>query len=384
MNTPIYDIAIIGAGCAGLSLCYYLSSLNINLKIVVIEQRNNYTDDKTWTFWHPNNIAHTHEDIISKRWGQWHFSQGSQKAEHHSQHYSYCLIKSIDYYKKMLSIINSDSRFNLVLNCQHDSLAYHSADKIYSIKTNHGIINAPLVINTIPDTDILKNSELQQVFYGCEVSTLEPIFNDKSIGLMTNMQSTTDYFEFTYIIPYSPSRALLEITQFSKSCKNPDDLKDKCLELITNLASPASIIRSEKGILPMGLKKHTNNNPTLNYFDMSQTSGTLRAASGYGFNRIHAKSQLLIQQLFKNDSHKYNIKPNQYGSYLTSYLDRIFLKVLSKQIELSPSLFMRMGTSIQSDNFAAFMSEDYSAKQLLNVVSAMPKLTFLRESLSWG
>ena len=48
-----FDFVIIGGGCAGLSLAYELE-INNKLKnktLAIIEPRNDYKKDKTWSFW---------------------------------------------------------------------------------------------------------------------------------------------------------------------------------------------------------------------------------------------------------------------------------------------------------------------------------------------
>ena len=63
-----FDYIIIGGGCAGLSLAY---ELNLHQKLndktlAIIEPRDNYTKDKTWSFW--KIFSHNFEDCVKKSW----------------------------------------------------------------------------------------------------------------------------------------------------------------------------------------------------------------------------------------------------------------------------------------------------------------------------
>ena len=63
-----FDYIIIGGGCAGLSLAYELD-LNSKLKdktLAIIEPRDEYKRDKTWSFWKVS--PHNFEDCIIKSW----------------------------------------------------------------------------------------------------------------------------------------------------------------------------------------------------------------------------------------------------------------------------------------------------------------------------
>ena len=63
-----FDYVIIGGGCAGLSLAYELE-IHEKLKdktLAIIEPREKYIRDKTWSFW--NVAPHNFEDCVKKSW----------------------------------------------------------------------------------------------------------------------------------------------------------------------------------------------------------------------------------------------------------------------------------------------------------------------------
>ena len=63
-----FDYVILGGGCAGLSLAYELDINNKikNKKLAIVEIRDEYKRDKTWSFWKVNN--HNFDDCIIKTW----------------------------------------------------------------------------------------------------------------------------------------------------------------------------------------------------------------------------------------------------------------------------------------------------------------------------
>ena len=62
----IYDIAIIGAGCAGLSLAHQISKTNQNKKIIILDSKTEFQNDRTWSFWKIND--HDFADCLEKQW----------------------------------------------------------------------------------------------------------------------------------------------------------------------------------------------------------------------------------------------------------------------------------------------------------------------------
>ena len=64
-----------GGGLAGLALAAELSALEFShLSIIVIEPRDEYLRDKTWSYWRPNqqdNVPHDFSDCESATWPAW-------------------------------------------------------------------------------------------------------------------------------------------------------------------------------------------------------------------------------------------------------------------------------------------------------------------------
>ena len=63
-----FDYIIIGGGCAGLSLAYELDGHKKleDKTLAIIETRDEYKKDKTWSFWKVT--PHNFEDCVKKSW----------------------------------------------------------------------------------------------------------------------------------------------------------------------------------------------------------------------------------------------------------------------------------------------------------------------------
>ena len=97
-----FDYIILGAGCAGLSLAF---ELEMNKKLdhktlAIVEIRDEYKRDKTWSFWKVSD--HNFEDCVIKSWHN--FSINSNLGSHEivSKEYPYQTIDSGLFYKKVL------------------------------------------------------------------------------------------------------------------------------------------------------------------------------------------------------------------------------------------------------------------------------------------
>ena len=96
-----FDYIIIGGGCAGLSLAYELEISNklINKSLAIIEPREEYKRDKTWSFWKVFN--HNFDDCIIKSWTNFSINTNLVSNELQSKKFPYQSIDSGLFYKKI-------------------------------------------------------------------------------------------------------------------------------------------------------------------------------------------------------------------------------------------------------------------------------------------
>jgi len=66
---PSHELIILGAGCAGLSLCCHLLDQGVTSPILLLDRRTGYADDRTWCFW--NTRPTLFSPLISHAWHRW-------------------------------------------------------------------------------------------------------------------------------------------------------------------------------------------------------------------------------------------------------------------------------------------------------------------------
>jgi lycopene beta-cyclase len=103
-----FDYVIIGGGCSGLSLAYELD-IHEKLKdktLAIIEPRNEYKKDKTWSFWKV--VDHNFEDCIKKSWNNFTINIPSQTKYVECKTTPYQTIDSGMFYQKIISELKSN------------------------------------------------------------------------------------------------------------------------------------------------------------------------------------------------------------------------------------------------------------------------------------
>ena len=184
-----------------------------------------------------------------------------------------------------------------------------------------------------------------------------------------------DFFEskknvvFTYILPFSETKALVETTFFSN--KINFNQVNKLHKVTLNKFDVKEIIRTEKAVLPMS--PYANSNMQNQYFRIGSFYGASRPASGYAFtrialwaNQIEAKKEFCCEMV----NHKKN--------YLTNWLDKIFLSVLRSNPQEAPEIFKIFFTKVPISSVVRFLSDQSRLCDYLVIIFRLPKIIMIK------
>ena len=126
-----FDYVILGGGCAGLSLAYELDINNKikNKSLAIIEIREEYKRDKTWSFWKVGN--HNFDDCVIKSWNNFSINSKSGSHEVLNKDYPYQTIDSELFYNKILNKIKQNK---IIILSSHSAYLTAKCDYVYKIK----------------------------------------------------------------------------------------------------------------------------------------------------------------------------------------------------------------------------------------------------------
>ena len=348
-----FDYIIIGGGCAGLSLAYELEVNNklINKSLAIIEPRNNYKRDKTWSFWKV--FDHNFDDCVIKSWNNFSINTTSISHELRSEKYLYQSIDSGLFYKK----INTKLSFNKNIEFYTD---------ISEVNTTNSV-----VFNSVLENNFDK-SKLWQHFQGVEIETNKNVFDEEIINLMDFNCDQRNSVHFFYTLPFTKNKALIETTWLSnledKTIMNYDVQLNNYIK--NNLGIKNYKINFiEKGKIPLFYPFVENKNKKIN---IGSAGGMTRLSTGYTFLNIQEHSKYITENI-KDIQNK---KVFQIGKKY-EFLDNIFLKVLKKNPEKMPNIFLKM-FKCPSNTVIKFLSNKSNILEDINVISRMPKWIFIK------
>lgn len=370
------DLAILGGGCAGLSLARDIAlrneGSNDKPQVTVFEPRRHYENDRTWCFW---SLGDEVEDpLVSRSWKSWQFSLSGKTVLHHSSQSRYCLVSGADFYADAISTIKRAGNPDLRLGVQVE--AVESSSGGFRITTTVGDYLARRIVDTRPPA-YPQGTEavLYQAFEGVEIETAHEIGDQAIASLMAHMHTDENGFDFDYILPLGSGQWLVEATRFGFEPGCGSHLSEKLEARLERLVPQGDFryLRREKGMIPMGYRSPVPVNGG-GWVRAGTAGGAVRAASGYAYRRIQQWSRVCAQQF--TDSGEVVGHPED--SWARRKMDFLFLKVLRNEPELAPELFFRLTGGVSPDAMARFMMDRASGLDLFKVIWSLPKMPFLR------
>ena len=348
-----FDYVILGGGCAGLSLAYQLDINNKikNKTLAIVEMREEYKRDKTWSFWKITD--HNFDDCIIKSWNNFTINIKSETYEVLNKEYPYQTIDSGLFYQKILKQLKKNKNIEYFKN------------------TNELKLENSIIFNSFPKKENHEN-ELWQHFKGLEIETSKNTFDDEIFNLMDFDCDQKKNVHFFYTLPFAKNRALIETTWLSKI--DDKSLKDYDIQLETYIKDTLKIKDykinyEEEGAIPLF---YPRNKVDKNKINIGSSGGMTRLSTGYTFLNIQEHSKYLVNNIEQIQ----NVKPYHIGKKY-EFLDKIFLNVLKSHPDKMPKIFFNMFKA-PPKKVIKFLSNKSNIFDDLSIIFKMPKWIFVK------
>jgi lycopene beta-cyclase len=247
----------------------------------------------------------------------------------------------------------------------------------WEISTPEKTYYAKYVVDTRP-TPFLKEypQGLFQSFSGIEVECENEVFDPETMDLMDFEENEQYEIFFTYVIPFSKKKALIEVTVFAIKPLEKNNFEKSLKKAVEKRVkgSEYKILRQEFGVLPMGISsKAPHQDPS--YVFAGIQAGAARPSSGYAFRRIQNWASQCARGIQKKN---YPIRHPQ-DTWLIRQMDRIFIAVLRSKPSIAPQLFLSLFKNVSSERVVRFLSGNATLSDCMQIIWALPAAPFLSE-----
>ncbi|NQZ77406.1 MAG: lycopene cyclase [Ekhidna sp.] len=365
MSTQTFDYAIVGAGAAGMHLALKMIEDDHfqEKKILIIEKDKKEDNDRTWSFWEPEETRW--DKLAENKWKKAFFtSKEGRLVSLDLKEYTYKTVRSSKFYAYCKDLIANAKNVTWI---EEDVNQIKGSD----IYTNQGMYHANHIFDSRIDPEFIEKEKeyasLSQHFLGWFIETPTPVFDDSSITMMDYQLQWKDHTSFTYILPFSPTYALVEFTLFNNEMLSHDEYEEKLKTYLSEQLNieEYKIVEVEKGVIPMSNYPFTKHHePALSKIG---TAGSwVRPSSGYSFKNGDRYSSQVIENIKKGKSPHNGIAKNRFRFY-----DSIFLTVLKEENNLGAMIFETLYTKHDITSVFRFLDEQSSIIEDLRIILSL-------------
>lgn len=370
MQVPKYFYVIVGGGLAGLQLARQFSrDLFFKGKKIAVIDTGFTPPHKTWSFWEKGDGKW--EDVISKSWKKGKFITSEIEEDLDLIPYTYKMIKADDFYCETIAELKASEDVQLITDeIQDIDLVTRSAK---GKKRNY---TATHFFDSRVNPEYLeskKHSLIYQHFKGWEIETEKPVFNPNTFTMMDYRIQYKNATAFTYILPVSENKALVEYTFFTPFLTEDsvyDDMLKKYISQI--LKTNFTITNTERGIIPMTDFPFDQEN-TKKITKIGTGGGWVKASTGYSFKNTEKKVQHLIENIKSGKMPGENIINQKFRRY-----DGIFLDVLAQNNEIGESVFTKLYTKNTPEEIFRFLDEETTFSEEIKIMFSLYSFHFIK------
>lgn len=399
----IVDCVVLGAGVSGVATAIALAEQDPTAEIALLDARDlgrprDAHHDQTWSFWHVEPTAA--DAAVSARWDTCVVRAAGRVAHVTTPRTPYVSVRADDLRRDTAARLARHPRVHL-----HDRTRVLEVDRRTDdvrVRTDRGdwwarrVVDArgPRVPGTRDDAGTPpahrrtggpgarpaprlpsdgghrpgapdRVDPLVQRFVGLRVRTTRPVFDAGTVTLMDFDVPQHGAPRFVYVLPTSPTEALVEDTWLTTGPVDDRVLEDGAHRYLADRYGldphEVDVVGSERGTIPMtpGPRRH---DPDV----VGARGGAVRPSTGYAFLRMHRAARAVAEgRLAPEDPLRRRV------------LDRVFLRFLVDRPAEVPGVFLRMAERVPAPALVRFLTERSSVVDELRLVLALPKRPFL-------
>ncbi len=376
-----YDYIISGAGCSGISLLLRIlqEPMLRNKTILIIDNDTKELNDRTWCFWETG--YGFLENLVLHRWNNLTLYTDKTKLPLAIAPYAYKMIRGIDMYNYSRNV--TLKRTKIVWHKANITAIGNTEDRAFVIA--EGIeYTAQYVFNSILFEEEKKSFEkancykLLQHFKGWVIETKEPIFNSDEATFMDFRVSQDKGAAFVYVLPTSPTKALVEYTFFNEQLLDKNAYDSLLKEYLSTYLKQTDymILETEYGVIPM-TNYHFKNHEG-NVINIGTAGGWTKASSGFTFQFIQKNAKTIADSLVAEESPviKKGFLQKRYSLY-----DATLLNVLANKKMEARDVFYKLFSKQKATSILRFLDNESNLIEDLKILSSVPTAIFLPAAL---
>jgi lycopene beta-cyclase len=366
-----YDYIIAGAGCAGLSLAWFLMERGSAGKRVLIADKSlKPENDKTWCFWEPGDLPFP--ELIDYEWQNLEVRTRGFHLVSEVRPFGYYCVRSDSYHKKLASILQQYAGIDW-LECSISGMS--TVGEKARLQTSAGDFDAEYIFQSIRPLDIDSHQlNLKQHFTGWEIQTTRAVFDPDTACFMDLTVPGPEGITFIYVLPFSTTKAIVEYTLFSGELLPGDVYENGIREYLSSRLGlkngDYSVIRSERGVIPMVENGFLPGEGRV--INIGAAAGLAKASTGYTFTRTQTANRQIAEKLAAG---RYPAAENPSSPRFRAY-DILLLYIIKHHPREALRIFETLFRKNRLQAILKFLSEKTGIREEMKMFWGLPHRIF--------
>jgi len=368
-----FDYLFIGLGAANslIIINMFKKGLLHSKKIGIIEPQKKDTNDRTFCFWADNEEVNNLQlaELIKYRWDN---IRVGNKVESISPN-KYCHIKGIDVYQKVKEIL-------LQINATIFETHFTGEFTVHSNSFELLVNNEKLIANKIFDSSKThyakpqKNqSHLFQSFYGLDIEITNGEIDSSAVTMMDFDIPQNNNCQFLYILPYSKTHALFEVTRFGEATISQIEAEEILINYFQKKDIQYRILETENGIIPMSSVPIIHHFDHKNWIFTGAKANMIKPTTGYAFHAMAIHAKEITDALLHEHEIFRKPRPKRFAFY-----DRLLLKIIETKPEKGKFIFTQLFNKVPTQKVLSFLNERSNLKSEVSIFYKLPIAVFLK------
>ena len=369
-----FDYIIIGNGLAGLQLALKIASDSFfdQKTIALMDSKLKNKNDKTWSFWENENAQWDH--IVHKSWSKASIITTQKHINLDLKPYSYKTIQALDFYNYAKKKLSAKANFHFLI----ENVTSVTENNQVTVTSDTNSYSATHVFDSrIPESFALRSKKyisIIQHFKGWVIETEKNVFDSESITMMDYRLKDNQQTTFTYVLPFSANKALVEFTYFTSEVVNEvtyDAFIEKYINDYLKIDS-YKVIETEMGQIPMTnfpFEKYSTNKIT----KIGTGGGWVKGSTGYSFKHTEKKVAKIIENIKADKKPSSNLFTGRFKFY-----DKVFLKVLKDENHKGEWIFQQFYDKNSTQTMFRFLDEESTFLEELKIMWSLFSWSFIK------
>lgn len=369
-STPVYDLALVGAGGANLLVLQALekSGWLRGHDVLVLEPDTQKGNDRTWSFWTDQTDAayELYHEVVEHQWIK---ITATPKRAMKPLTYRYVQIRSGRLYRHAYGTAShyprTHWRWHSVqkLTPQEDRVLLHL--------DNEDILQARQVLDSRPPRRALEDI-VWQSFVGWRIYCPDAGWDPSHAVLMDFDIPQEGQTQFMYFLPSSKEEALLELTRFSTKTLSEEDALPYLRNYLGKNFPQSRILEKEINRIPMTMRLKAQK-PHRRILPVGAGGGVIKPSTGYAFKNMAKHARVIVAALEAGEELPLYRHPALYA-----FCDRLLLRILHDDPAQGSELFKAFFKKNELPLVFRFLDEEAPAGQVFTIMRRMPWQPFLR------